>query len=298
MSFFTRKPQARLAARSAGRGVPAPAGRARRWFVLARRLLWVGAILAVAGVVLVKGREFLYESSYFQIRHIVIDGVGPDATAEIRSRLKTQDEADNLLDTSPRAIRESLLEIPVIRDISVRRHLPDTLEIQARERFPMAVLVGENNYLLDSELVVMGTLEGKDFIDSRLPLITVEAPPPVKLGKRIDDDRVRRAWDIVSELRKKSPEIAMRISETHVDREGDITLQFEGGTEVQLGRRAPAQVLPVLEAFYRHTDGMKNLEYAELEYRDQVAFKRRGDPPPGSSSPNLNARDRSSRSSH
>jgi len=109
---------------------------------------------------------------------------------------------------------------------------------------------------------------------------------------------VARSWAVVSVLRKQSPELAMKVSETHVDAEGNIVLHLDGGTEVRLGQRPADQVLPVLDAFYRKTDGMQQVEYAELEYRNQVAFKRRGVSVPQPAASGKPARDGKSLPTH
>ena len=183
-------------------------------------------------------------------------------------------------------VSKLVLALPEIKEVTVRRRLPDTLMINAIERVPVAILVGEQSFVIDGDLFVIGALSGSEFLESNWPLITLAAPPAVKPGEAVKDARVGRAWEVIRELRRKSPEIAMDLSETHVDEVGDITLVFTGGAEVRLGQRKLSQVLPILEAFWKESGGFDKLEYAELQYRNQVAFKKRPDPAAAPATPN------------
>jgi cell division septal protein FtsQ len=262
--------------RTRRRAAPAEPESRRRLTALAGRLTLLLAVGLCAAWVFLRAREFLYESDYFIVRTIEIDGGSPEIQAKIRTALELEDRPLNLLATSLEILRDKTLRIPAVKDVTIRRKLPDTLLVTAEERFPVAILVGEENYLLDTDLVAMGAIEANEFLVSPLPILTADPPPIVELGSRIQDPRIPRSWEILSELQKKSPEIATELSETHIGPDGNVTLHFNGGTEIHLGQRLPSRVLPVLDAFWSETEGLKNIEYAELQYQNQVAFKRRG----------------------
>lgn len=245
---------------------------------LSRRLLWVGVavgLLAAAVLVVLRGRSFLLQSTFFAVQWIEIEGVGKSVESKIRACLEEEEDFQNLLLLSSRETRETLLKIPELREVSVRKQFPDTLWVTASERRPILILVGEINYLVDRDFVAMGEIEGEEFLNSPLPLISAEPLPGIVVGREVSDAGLRRAWIMVSELRAKAPDVALRLGETHYDAEGNVTLYFEGGAELRLGQRTPSQVLPVLEALWRETQGFSGIEYAELGYRNQVAFRRR-----------------------
>jgi cell division septal protein FtsQ len=244
---------------------------------LSRRLLWVGVLVGIglaAVLVVVRGRSFLLQSTFFAVQWIEIEGVGKNVEAKMRTLLEEED-FQNLLLLSSRETRLRLLDIPEVREVAVRKQFPDTLLVMAAERRPILILVGEVNHLVDRDFVAMGEIEGEAFLNSPLPLISAEPMPAIVPGRVVADEGLRRAWIVVSELRAKAPDVALRLGETHYDAEGNVTLFFEGGAELRLGQRTPSQVLPVLDAFWRETQGFSGIEYAELGYRNQVAFRRR-----------------------
>lgn len=245
---------------------------------LSRRLLWGGVLagLCLAAVLVVlRGRSFLLQSTFFAVQCIEIEGVGKNVEARIQTLLEEEEDFQNLLLLSTRDMRQALLKIPELREVTVRKQFPDTLLVTGSERRPILILVGEVNHLIDRDFVAMGEIEGEAFLNSPLPLISAEPMPAVVPGNMVADEGLRRAWVVVSELRAKAPDVALRLGETHYDAEGNVTLFFEGGAELRLGQRTPSQVLPVLEAFWRETQGFSGIEYAELGYRNQVAFRRR-----------------------
>ncbi len=276
MLSLKRKQNHPATSRTPRRAAHADPDSRRRLTALAGRLALLLALGLCAAWVFLRAREFLYESNYFIVRKIEIEGGSPEVQARIRSALELEDGPVNLLATSLEVLREKALSIPDVKDVSIRRQLPDTLLVTAEERFPVAILVGEKSYLLDTDLVAMGAIEADEFLVSPLPILTAEPPPLVELGKRIQDPRIARSWEVLSALQKKSPEIATDLSETHIDPDGNVTLHFNGGTEIHLGQRLPSRVLPVLDAFWSETEGLQDIEYAELQYQNQVAFKKRG----------------------
>ncbi len=240
-----------------------------------RLALWFAAAGGIA-VFCVRFRQFLYESAYFEVRQVSIQGVSPEVEERMKQQIRFEDLGSNLLYLSTDALREKLLAVPEVGDASIRCIYPERLEITARERYPVAVLAGERSATFDSQGVAVEFLSGEDFLNSLLPIVSADPAPKVVLGERIADERILRAWGLLSLLRQEAPDIAVRISETHVGPDGDVTLFFDGGAEARLGRREPADILPVFEAFWEQMDGLDGIEYAELRFRDQVAFKRRG----------------------
>ena len=244
--------------------------------VWGRALLWGALGLAVSVWGYDRSRSFLFSSSYFQINHVEIGGVGAEIQTKLLATLDLQKEPRNLLNLNLDYLHSELMEVPEVDMVSLKRQLPDTLLIEASARYPVAVLVGEINTVLDSQMVAIETLEGNAFLASDLPLITATSAPKITLGQPVEDRGLARAWKTFYVLRKQAPKIAAQISETHYDEFNNITLTFQGGAEVRLGRRALSNALPLLETVWEELEGFQKLEYAELRFKNQVAYKEKG----------------------
>lgn len=253
---------------------------------LFRRLARIGlrfvAVLGAAALLLWmagRGKEFLLHSPYFAVQTIIVEGVSKPVEHKIRGRMMENEMAQNILRLSVEQIQDDLLKIPELKRVNVQRVLPDALIIQASERIPAVMLSGENNYILDTDLFIIASADGKAFISSKLPILTIESQQGLEVGKKANTPGLAEAWAAICMLAQKSPDLHEKVAETHVSAKGEITLIFMGGKEVRLGRRNPVNVLPVLEAFWRETDAMDGIAYVELDYRNQAAFRRIRVPP-------------------
>ena len=97
---------------------------------LSRRLLWGGVLagLCLAAVLVVlRGRSFLLQSTFFAVQCIEIEGVGKNVEARIQTLLEEEEDFQNLLLLSTRDMRQALLKIPELREVTVRKQFPDTL---------------------------------------------------------------------------------------------------------------------------------------------------------------------------
>lgn len=259
--------------------IPAPSAPRTRYPRLRSLGRWAmraaATLLAALAGAWIGGRAqlFLFESPYFQARDIHIEGIEGEAAAALSAQLESIAAENSLFLLSPERLRARLLSAPGLRDIEVRRKFPNRLEITARERHPAAILLASRTALLDLDLHVIAFLEPEEFLNSPLPILTAEPEPVLRLGETVQDGRIAGAWRAVSILQRRAPQIAARLSQTHCDAAGGLTLFFEGGAEVRLGVRPLRETLPVLEALWLAETELRNVEYVDLRNRNQAVLK-------------------------
>ena len=131
-------------------------------------------LLSVLGI-----RDYLFHSSFFQIKEFDLELVGPVFQEEKRKRIRekiekflasSQGSSIFLLDIH--MLRKELLDFPEIKTVELQRKLPDRLEIYAELDRPVAIVQGEPLTLINSRGQVYRQLEKGE--DISLPIITVE----------------------------------------------------------------------------------------------------------------------------
>lgn len=190
---------------------PTVARRRRRRWVRPLMLLCGLTAAYVGGVfVVAQAREhWLYHLEGLALKRIPVirDGVLTDE--EIR-RIAGVSTGRNILTIDLYQVRQRLLRHPRLADARVRLDFPDQLQLEVRERIPVArallppVAGVEAFYLLDEEgHVILPFQPGRapaDVIDneSNLPLLTGIKVESFTAGSAIDDERVRAALRLLT----------------------------------------------------------------------------------------------------
>ncbi|MBO4780721.1 MAG: FtsQ-type POTRA domain-containing protein [Selenomonadaceae bacterium] len=90
-----------------------------------------------------------------------------------------------------------------IEEVSVRRHLPHTLEIKLKERRPLATIVCNYGYLdLDRNGTVIDSY--KSLKTMQIPMITGAAVRDLYIGDAIDDEVVIKILDFLQRLNEET----------------------------------------------------------------------------------------------
>ena len=101
-------------------------------------------------------------SPFFHIRYIELYGLN------ILNRVELEQYLDSYYDTNlfflnKNKLKESLLAIPYIKDLEIRKSYPDSLWIQVKERDPVGRIINNESYILFSS---------DGFIIRIIPLLT------------------------------------------------------------------------------------------------------------------------------
>lgn len=247
--------------------------RVRHFFVTAAKVCLACCLLTATAIFAKTVHHFLFESTYFQLNTLIIDGVSPELTREIKaaSGIDT-DSVHNLLTISARQIRQRVASHPKIKYVRVVKRYPSTLIIHALERKPAAIVNSQQMYVVDAEAVVIGTLEQKKKGTVDLPFITGVPASRIQLGQPIDLDAVLRSIDLIVNLQEKNPSLYEQLAEVHITDRNEITAYLKGGVEIRFGNAPPVEKLPALETFVTKMRTLKKLHYADFRFGNQIYY--------------------------
>lgn len=139
------------------------------------RLYYIKRTLQFAAfgfVMLLVASGWLYfkRSSTMNIKNVNVLGQLEHLSADDLVRIAGIHETDKLFEIDLDRISGNIHRHPWVRDVSLRREFPDTLQIHVREREARAILFVNDFYLVDDRGAVFMKMEASDFQD--LPVLT------------------------------------------------------------------------------------------------------------------------------
>lgn len=228
--------------------------------------------------------EALREHPYFAITELVVTGCGPELTPEdVRAWLGVTD-ASTVWDASPSLVRARLESHPRIAWATARRRFPDRLEVEVRERRPLAIVVLDDLYYVDRAGVTFGPLTARDSRD--YPVIT-GLDPDASAGSR--SWLLRRALRLLRRCERES--CPGHLSEVHVDAgRGVVVYPDAPRLPIVLGWGSWGAKLDRAErALHAWRGGAAQLASLDARFRNQVVMTLRPVPAPPPAPPRMRA---------
>lgn len=196
--------------------------RARLW--LNRFQLLTGIIVVISASVLVAWglRRYLRTSVRFAIKTVVVDG-NVRRTAHQLTQLAGAKLGTNIFAFDPQAAGAAVEADDWIERATVTRELPNTIRIEVTEREARALLAIKGRlYLADTKGNVFKELRPNDPQD--LPIVTGIEPEEISEDREEVKLRLRRVFDLLSDL--EAAEVAKRhpLQEVHLERDGRLII--------------------------------------------------------------------------
>ncbi len=181
-----------------------------------------------------------------------------------------------LVDVDLGAIRSRVIQNPYFKEVAVVRDLPNRILIHVDERVPVAMLIAGKTFYVDADGMVMPAIRSEYAFD--LPVITgAAAVQEIKPGKKIVHPALREALQIVLASQKLGNSVSRRISEIHLQANGDLVLYTaEFGIPVMFGRGNIIDKLTLLEGFWTgvvSSRGGQSLRAVDIRFADQVVAR-------------------------
>ncbi|MGE3511588.1 MAG: cell division protein FtsQ/DivIB [Vicinamibacterales bacterium] len=244
--------------------------RKRRWRSLVHRAVLVGLLLAGLGVVGYQGVEAVAHARVLQIQHLVVTGNDRVPAATVIDALEGL-KGQNLMWVDLDGWRDRLLQSPWVREASLRRSLPSTVEVTVTERVPVLIArVDSRLFLVDEQGVVIDHY-GPKHARFDLPIVDGLAVRPAEPGVQTDPVRAALASRVIASVRG-SEELAGRVSQidvhdahnAHVRLDGDAAVLYLG--EEQFRQR--------LESYLQLADTLRlsvpDIEYVDLRFGNRL----------------------------
>lgn len=188
--------------------------------------------------------RFLFYSEFFAIREIEVQGCIQTGEEEF-VRLSDISPGGNLFRLPASRVAKRIEFHPWVEAARVVRVLPDTVRIVIYERQPLAAINSRFDgqvYGIDAHRVLLpdlaqqapGSATGAACFD--LPILTGLPAEHIFPGNQLNDDHTRRAIEALLLLRTLDPDLMHRLSEIHIDEQGQLTLYpLERAEVVYLG---------------------------------------------------------------
>jgi cell division septal protein FtsQ len=238
----------------------------RRWVVPVLRTV---AVLAATAYVTDRAIALVTRAPALRIRHVAVQGTKHLAPNEVTARLKGL-IGQNILRADLEVWRERLLQDPWIRQATLRRSLPRTVEVAVVEREPIGIgRVSDRLFLVAADGMTLA--QGSALARYDLPLVDGLHNGPITVGEYVDTDRAALAASVVRSLRQ-SPDLDGRVSQIDVsDDEDAVVLLADEATRVHLGSerfserlRAYLDLAPALRA------RVPTIDYVDLRFDSRV----------------------------
>jgi cell division protein FtsQ len=204
------------------------------------------------------------------IDRIVVHGNERMSSAEVAVLLSGL-RGTSLLFTDLAAWRDKLIASPWIRDASLRRSLPSTVEVVVAERQPVGVgrIQGEM-YLVDEGGIIIDRF-GPQYADLDLPIIDGLSIPSRDDGSMTDEPRAELAARVITAL-KARPEVAKRLSQIDVSDLHNAAVILNGDAAViHLGED---QFLQRLQSYLELAEALRErvaeIDSVDLRFDDRI----------------------------
>ena len=225
----------------------------------------VGAILLVTVVIAgtiwmtllgtkLIGQSLFSQNQRFTIRNLDIRSNGKLQSEHIREYAHI-DEGMNLFAIDLGQVRDDLMSVPIVSAVSVRRRLPDTLEVTVSERIPAARL-GEESTGYPLAVDQAGFVLGPTSVSQQLPSITGLQEKGLRPGARVGDPGVQNALHVLDVCDSPSFSRFLRIKNVDVSNPEYLEVYLQRGERILLSRENVDVKLAKLCEIMTHTADM------------------------------------------
>lgn len=247
-----------------------PARRRRSWRGLVKPALTWLVLVGLLAFGVYRTTSMAAHAGALQINRIAVRGNERLSKSEVLAILNGL-RGQNLLWTDLDVWRKKLLASPWVRDASLRRSLPSTVDVVISERSPIGIgrITGEM-FLIDERGVVIDQF-GPQYADFDLPI--VDGLTIHRDGNRIEADEARAelAARVITSLAAR-PAIGKRLSQVDVSDVRNATVILNGDTAViHLG---DDQFLHRIESYLDVAstlrDRVAEIDYVDLRFEDRI----------------------------
>jgi len=196
------------------------------------KILRIFRLIALAG-----GAVLILQSDFWKIGRVDCRQNENPCSSEIWTELTSLTFGKNIIFfPTDKVKREILREKPTLKEVKIKKKLPNKLIFELKEREGIVALGlegGEDFYIVDSEGVLLTKAK-----ESNLPLILLSQPIGLDIGQRVEEEEILRAINFLTNLRLNlfEPKLARIISpfSGEVLVKGDVTLLFSLKKEAQI----------------------------------------------------------------
>ena len=247
-----------------------PARKRGRFASLVRPALKYGVLAAAAAYALYRGGSVVAHARVLQIDHIVVRGNGRLSSGEVLAVLAGL-RGENIVWADLDLWQRRLMTSPWVRDATLRRWLPSTVEVVVTEREPIAIgRINGELYLVDDRGIVIDH-HGPQYADFDLPIVDGLAAPSDASGTGVDQARAELAARLITSLRTE-PEVARHLSQIDVsDLHNAAVILNNDRAVIYVGRD---RFLPRIRSYLQLASALRervpDIDYVDLRFDDRI----------------------------
>ena len=237
----------------------------RGWSSRAVVTLQVGVLAVLSAATLWAGYARVMASDRLKVGRVEVRGSRFLSEGEVRELLGPA-VGENILGIDIDSLKGRLRSSPWVAEATVRRTLPDTLQVDIRERVPVALAEADGLYLMDGEGTLI-ELFGPRTAGFDLPIVRGLSGVEGETRK----DRAQRAGTLLRDL----GDLGAEVSEVQFDGSGDLRVGLRGAGEVLRMGSPPyrKKLLTFLGLRSELAQRCPRAEYFDLRFRDRVYAK-------------------------
>jgi len=166
---------------------------------------------------------------------------------------------------------------PELRDIVVRRALPNRLIVQARQRVPVAQVYGDRPYFIDKDGVFLPY--AKDSANEEMtPIITGIRPSPTR-GGTLQKEKIDKALFLIEAASMNQKLSKYKIKKIDITDSRNISFFFNAAdaekVEIKIGEGEFTKRLDVLSTVLQQLGGdIHRVKYIDLRFEDPIVGPR------------------------
>jgi cell division protein FtsQ len=242
----------------------------RKW---ARPLAKHVALALVLGVLLYRGVTGLADTPLLRIGNIVVGGNHRMPTAEVLAALDGL-RGENIVWSDLDHWRDRLLATPWVRDVTFRRSLPSTIEVEVTERAPLGIGRRQGHLFLMDERGQAIDDYGPQYADLDLPMIDGLG---TTAASDVDGLRTALASRLLSAIAAK-PALAARLSQVDVSDPHNASVILNGDSAVIFV--GEDRFLPRLESYLDVAAALRervaDIDYVDLRFDERIYVRPSG----------------------
>lgn len=235
--------------------------------------------LIIMSFALMAGHDFLTRCRYFSATAIQINGLNRLTASEVLNQADIE-KGVNIMAVNLPLTRKRLMAHPWIADVSVRRRLPDALELSVIEQIPLAVVDLGRKFVINQQGDIFKKAESTDL--KNFPIISGVSYSDLNLSGQPAGPTISSVLAILklgNEPDSIVPNSILR--KVHVDREIGLTLfAFNRPLVIRLGyTNYPAKyevLAQVLTYFNTHRADLE-IDWIDLNDPERIVMNLKGE---------------------
>ncbi len=219
---------------------------------------------------------WIQDNHAFSVKNAIVEGASLLTEEEILKIVQTQANA-YIFEADLSNIERQLERLPQVKHVRVSRVFPSSIRIEIKEREPVAILVDNGVWGVDSEGVLIPRMPARHGMD--YPVIVGFRLKQHLVGRPIRHKKVRFLASFLSQLRKDNPAVYHMISEITMNELLGVYMRMVSyNLPVVLGKKdllKKCQKLELAMTYLMSANTLDTVRYVDLRFEDRIILKRR-----------------------